>query len=91
MAQCDTVSMNKEKLAELTDLCKHYGMRDFVKDKIKLNDRQMFDQFANGMGNAFHAYKLNSSINRTMLNCNFKEKELTPGQKKILKIIEKEK
>ena len=43
MAQCDTVSMNKEKLAELTDLCKHYGMRDFVKDKIKLNDRQMFD------------------------------------------------
>jgi hypothetical protein len=79
MAQCDTVSMNKEKLAELSDLCKHYGMRDFVKDKIKLNDRQMFDQFANGMGNAFHAYKLNSSINRTMLNCNFKERELTAG------------
>ena len=51
----------------------------------------MFDQFANGMGNAFHAYKMNSSINRTMLNCNFKEKEMTAGQKKILKIIEKEK
>ena len=39
LAECDTVSKNREKLAELTDLCKHYGMRDFVKDKIKLNDR----------------------------------------------------
>lgn len=39
MADCDTVNKNKEKLAELSDLCKHYGMRDFVKDKIKLNDR----------------------------------------------------
>lgn len=39
LADCDTVSRNKEKLAELQDLCKHYGMRDFVKDKIKLNER----------------------------------------------------
>jgi hypothetical protein len=50
----------------------------------------MVDQFANGMGNAFHAYKLNSSIKRTMLNCNFKEKELTIAQIKIKKIIEEE-
>jgi hypothetical protein len=72
MAECDTMNKNREKLAELQDLCKHYGMRDFVKDNVQLNDRQIFDQFANGMGNAFHAYKLNSSINRTMLNCKFK-------------------
>jgi thiamine monophosphate synthase len=33
----------KEKLAELQDLCQHYGMQDFVKDKIKLTDRQLID------------------------------------------------
>ena len=42
------------------------------------------------MGNAFHAYKMNSSINRTMLNCNFKQKEQTIAQLKIQKIIEEE-
>lgn len=50
----------------------------------------MLDQFANGVGNAFHAYKLNSSINRTLLNCNFKQKEMTSAQIKIKKIIDEE-
>ena len=65
-------------------------MQDFVKDKIKLTDRQLIDQFTNGMGNAFHAYKLNSSINRTFLNCNFKEKTKTRAQIKIQELIEEE-
>lgn len=43
LKDCDTVMKTKEKLAELQDLCQHYGMQDFVKDKIKLTDRQLID------------------------------------------------
>ena len=52
-------------------------MDDFSKKKIKLDDRKLFEQFTNGVGGAFQAYKKNSSIQRTLLKCKFKEKELT--------------
>lgn len=80
----------KEKLAELRDLCQHYGMQDFVKDKIKLTDRQLIEQFTNGVGNSFHAYKKNSSFKRTFENCNFKEKPSKVDDERIKKIIEQE-
>lgn len=52
-------------------------MDDFSKMKIKLNDRILFEQFTNGVGGAFQAYKKNSSIKRTLLKCKFKDKELS--------------
>jgi hypothetical protein len=88
LKECDTVMRTKEKLAELRDLCQHYGMQDFVKDKIKLTDRQLLDQFTNGVGNSFHAYKKNSSINRTFVNCNFKDKPSKVDDERVKKIIE---
>ena len=42
------------------------------------------------MNDAFYAYKLNSSINRTFEKCNFKEKKQTIAETKILKLIEDE-
>ena len=65
-------------------------MQDFVKEKIKLTDRQLLDQFTNGVGDSFHAYKKNSSINRTFVNCNFKDKPSKVDDERIKKIIEEE-
>lgn len=61
-----------------------FGMDDFSKKNIKLNDRKLFEQFTNGVGGAFQAYKKNSSIQRTLLKCKFKEKELTEKDLEIL-------
>ena len=55
-----------------------------------MTDRQLIDQFTNGVGNAFHAYKKNSSIKRTFVNCNFKEKPSKVDNEKVKKIIEEE-
>ena len=63
-------------------------MDDFSKKKIKLDDRKLFEQFTNGVGGAFQAYKKNSSIQRTLLKCKFKEKELTDKDLEILKAVE---
>ena len=87
LKMCDTYSITKKRLAELADLCKQFGMRDFVKDKITLNDRQMLDQFVYGIPNAFQSYKQTSNINRTFLACNFKEKEKSKTQVRIENII----
>ena len=63
-------------------------MRDPVEDKVLLDDRQLLTQFVNGIEDSFGAYKLGSSINRTFLNCNFKQKHKTEAENKILEVIE---
>ena len=65
-------------------------MRDPIESGTKLNDRQLFNQFINGVGNAFGATKLGGSIDRTFLNCNFKERQITDAEQKVLEVIEYE-
>lgn len=62
-------------------------MKNPLDEKSILEDRLVFKQFINGIENAFGAYKLGSSLNRTYLNCNFKEKQITDGERKILDVI----
>ena len=83
MQECDSVQKTKKKIAELEDLCQHYGMPNFVKNKVKMNDRQLIDQFTNGTEYAFHVYKNHSSINRTFIKQNYKQKPQTKGESNI--------
>ena len=39
LADCDTIKASNMRLAELSDLCKQYGMPDFTEKGIKLSDR----------------------------------------------------
>jgi hypothetical protein len=63
-------------------------MVDYTKIKEPRNDRQLLDQFINNTHSAFQAYKMGSSINRTLLNCEFKKKEMTEDEEKINEVIE---
>ena len=38
---CDTVAIRKKKLAELSDICREYGMRDYVRNQIKPPEREL--------------------------------------------------
>ena len=50
---CDTIRLTNERLVELSDLCKQYGIPDNAESRVRLSDRVLLDQFVNGIGNSF--------------------------------------
>lgn len=64
-------------MKELKDICKNYGLKNVVKHTIQPEDKEIIKFFANGVPNAFEAYKKNSNINRTFIKTKYKEKRKT--------------
>ena len=86
MSMCDQVGRRKERLAQLTDICKNYGMKDYVNDTIQLPEKELVRSFATGVTNAFAAYKKASNMQTAYVNCHFKEKRKTRAQRTMEKI-----
>ena len=87
---CDTIRLTNERLVELSDLCKQYGIPDFAESGVRLSDRVLLDQFVNGIGGSFLAYKRGANIERTFVRCNFKERGKTKAEQKIKEVIDQE-
>ena len=75
--------MREKRLIQLQDLCREFGMRDYVKNKKKPKEKELFTSLVYGFDNSFQAYKKNSNIDKTLIYCKLKEKEKTRGQKQL--------
>lgn len=76
---------------DLSDICKQYGLEDFTKKKVQMNNYELINKFTSGIDQSYYAYKQNANIDRALLKCKLKEKKLTKAQKNINELIDKEK
>lgn len=91
--QMQIFSKNQEtemRITDLSDLCQQYGIRDYTKEKVKMNTQQLIKQFTSGIDQSYLAYKQNASIDRAIVKCKLKEKHLSKAEKKINEIIQSE-
>ena len=49
-------------------------MPNYVKNTIQLEDKELIGKFVSSVDKAYLAYKSNSNMNNTLINCKFKEK-----------------
>ena len=54
---------------------------------MPMTNHQLVRQFTSGIDQPFLAYKENASINRALLKCKLKEKQLTNAEQKLLDTV----
>ena len=62
-------------------------MPNYVKNTIKLADKELINKFASNVDRPYLAYKNSSNITNTLINCKLKEKEKSDTLKRVEKII----
>ena len=68
------VEESTRNLSDLSDMCKHYGMRDFVKYKEEPNDLDLIRHFTCGIPDSYAEFKKNRDLNAAFVNCKLKSK-----------------
>lgn len=62
-------------------------MRNYVKDTIKLEEKELIGKFVSNVDRAYLAYKEKANINNTLISCKFKEKRQSDAMLRVKKII----
>ena len=68
MADCDIISITRERIKQLKQICRDYHMQDYVKEPKKLSDHEMFNMFVGSTSDSFSSYKKGSNIDRVLHN-----------------------
>ena len=61
-------------LADLSDICRNYGMRDFVKYKEEPGSLDLIRHFTMGIPDSFATLKQNRDLNTAFMSCNLKKR-----------------